>query len=71
MASTAGKMEKFYYLKPALITLLFFIGFKMIVSEFYKIPVTASLVVIFMILGSAILLSIIKTRQTDKEAKSI
>ncbi|MGI0056534.1 MAG: TerC/Alx family metal homeostasis membrane protein [Nitrosarchaeum sp.] len=66
----AGKMEKFYYLKPALITLLFFIGFKMIVSEFYKIPVTISLVVIFMILGSAIFLSIIKTRQTDKEMKS-
>jgi len=59
----AGMMEKFYYLKPALTTLLFFIGFKMIVSEFYKIPLSVSLVVIFVILGSAVLLSIIKVRQ--------
>ncbi|MGI8833226.1 MAG: TerC/Alx family metal homeostasis membrane protein [Nitrososphaeraceae archaeon] len=59
----AGMMDKFYYLKPGLIALLFFISFKMMVSEFYKIPIGASLAVIFGILGTAMILSLVKTRQ--------
>jgi tellurite resistance protein TerC len=58
----AGSMEKFYYLKPALTTLLFFIGFKMLLSEFYKIPIEVSLGIIASILGIAIGLSYMKTR---------
>jgi tellurite resistance protein TerC len=53
-------MEKFYYLKPALIALLLFVGFKMIISESFKIPLTISLAVIFGILGIAFILSIRK-----------
>lgn len=56
----AGVMEKFYYLKPALIALLLFVGIKMIISESFKIPLTISLAVIFGILGIAFILSIRK-----------
>lgn len=58
-----GIMEKFYYLKPGLATILFFVGTKMIVSEFFKIPIIVSLTVIFGILGAALLLSFIKARK--------
>ena len=59
----SGIMEKFYYLKPALVLLLFFIGFKMLISEVYKTPVLISLIIIFAILSSAIILSLVKIKQ--------
>ncbi len=58
----AGMMEKFYYLKPGLALVLFFIGTKMVASEFYKIPIMISLVVIFGILTIAMILSFIRSR---------
>jgi tellurite resistance protein TerC len=61
----AGMMEKFRYLKPALIALLVFIGAKMLVSDIYKIPVEVSLLVIFSILGIALGLSIAKARMEN------
>lgn len=62
----AGMMEKFRYLKPALVALLLFIGTKMLVSDAYKIPVEVSLGVIFAILGVALGLSAIKARAESK-----
>jgi len=66
----AGMMEKFYYLKPGLALVLFFIGIKMVASEFYKIPIMISLVVIFGILAIAMILSFMRSRSaviiTDK-----
>jgi TerC family integral membrane protein len=59
----AGMMEKFYYLKPGLTMILFFVGSKMLVSEVYEIPIAISLMVIFGILAAALLLSFIRTRQ--------
>jgi len=59
----AGIMEKFYYLKPALVLLLLFIGIKMLISEVYKMPVLLSLIIIFVILSSAIILSLAKMRK--------
>lgn len=58
----AGMMEKFYYLKPGLALVLLFIGIKMVASEFYKIPIMISLVVIFGILAIAMILSFIRSR---------
>ena len=58
----AGMMEKFYYLKPGLAVILFFVG-KMLVSEYFEIPLVISLMVIFGILASALVLSFIRTRQ--------
>jgi tellurite resistance protein TerC len=63
----AGLMDKFYYLKPALVALLIFIGVKMLVSEFYKISTEISLAVIFGILGIAMGLSLAKTRMDDNK----
>ncbi len=59
----SGIMEKFYYLKPALVLLLFFIGIKMLISDVYKMPVLLSLIIIFVILSSAIVLSLAKIKQ--------
>lgn len=66
----AGLMEKFYYLKPGLIALLFYIGVKMLVSEFFKIPIAMSLTIIFAILGTAIALSIIKARKVSRSVRN-
>jgi tellurite resistance protein TerC len=62
----AGMIEKFRYLKPALVSLLMFIGIKMIISETYEIPLTFSLIVIFTILSSALVLSVFKTWQQKR-----
>jgi tellurite resistance protein TerC len=58
----AGMMEKFYYLKPGLAAILLFIGIKMVISEFYEIPITTSLIVIFGTLAVAMSLSSIRSR---------
>ncbi|MDX1371910.1 MAG: TerC/Alx family metal homeostasis membrane protein [Nitrososphaeraceae archaeon] len=62
----AGVMDKFYYLKPALISLLLFIGIKMLISEFYKFPLDLSLIIITLILGMAIVVSLIKSKSSNK-----
>ena len=61
----AGMIEKFRYLKPALVSLLLFIGVKMIISETYEIPLMYSLAVIFSILTIAIAFSVIKTQRLE------
>lgn len=58
----AGMIDKFYYLKPGLAAILLFIGVKMLISEFYEIPIPTSIAVIFGILGLAILFSFIRIR---------
>jgi len=63
----SSSMEKFYYLKPALTALLFFIGFKMLLTEFYEIPIELSLAIICSILGIAIALSYMRTRTENKQ----
>jgi tellurite resistance protein TerC len=57
----ADMMEKFYYLKPGLAMILFFVGGKIMVSKFFEIPIVISLMVIFGILGAVLLLSFIKS----------
>lgn len=66
----SGSMEKFYYLKPALTALLFFIGFKMLLSEFYHIEIELSLAIIMSILGVSLGLSYLKTRRMKSSAPS-
>ncbi len=63
----AGAMEKFHYLKPALVALLLFIGVKMVASDIFHLPVLSSLAVIGTILGSALVLSLFRARR-DKLA---
>jgi tellurite resistance protein TerC len=56
----AGAMEKFHYLKPALIALLMFIGAKMLLADVFHITVVVSLAIIGSILGGAVVLSLVR-----------
>lgn len=67
----AGLMEKFHYLKPALVALLLFVGLKMIVVDFVKLPTSLSLSVIGCILGIAFVLSYIRTRRSGEKTMGI
>ena len=62
----AGMIDKFLYLKPGLSAILLFIGTKMLISEFYEIPLPISIAVIFGILGLAILLSFVRIKHVLK-----
>ncbi len=56
----ADIMDKFHYLKYGLAFVLAFIGTKMLVSGFYKIPIQWALAIIMVSLGVSILVSILK-----------
>jgi tellurite resistance protein TerC len=62
----AGVMNWFSYLKYGLAAVLVFVGVKLCISGFYKMPIAASLLVIAGILGISVVASIVKKR---KEAK--
>lgn len=62
----AGMMEKFYYLKPGLAAILLFVGLKMVISEYFEVPIMVSLAVIFGILAIAMVLSFIKSKRDVK-----
>jgi tellurite resistance protein TerC len=66
----AGLLDRFVYLKVGLAALLVFAGVKILVSGFYHIPIAVSLLVILLILGTAIVTSLIAThpRRTDLAA---
>lgn len=55
----AGMMGRFRYLKVGLAAILVFVGAKMLVSEFYKVPIWASLSVIGLTLAVAITVSLL------------
>jgi tellurite resistance protein TerC len=59
----AGTVENFYYLKPVLALILFFIGSKALLSQFIEIPIVISLAVVVAIIITAIIISFIKIRQ--------
>jgi tellurite resistance protein TerC len=56
----AGIMGLFHYLKIGLALVLMFVGLKMLVSDFYHVPIPVSLGVIAALLGGAIVLSILR-----------
>lgn len=64
----SGSMEKFHYLKPALTALLFFIGFKMLLSEFYHIEIEHSLAVVMSILGISLGASYLKNKRNKSSS---
>lgn len=63
----ANVMDKFQYLKLGLSVVLTFVGVKMVIVDFYKIPVGVSLVVIASILAVSIAASLWKTRNSSEE----
>jgi tellurite resistance protein TerC len=56
----AGIMDRFQYLKVGLSLVLAFVGAKMLLSGIYKIPILASLGVIVVLLGGAIVVSLLR-----------
>lgn len=63
----ADFVHRFYYLKPALSLVLGFVGVKMLVMGFYKIPIAVSLTFIVSTLVGAVLLS--RRREKQLQAK--
>ena len=64
----AGVMDKFYYLKLGLSAILTFVGTKMVIVDFYKIPVVVSLSVVVAILIISVIASLIRSKRLEKEA---
>jgi tellurite resistance protein TerC len=62
----AGVMEMFRYLRVGLSFVLCFVGLKMLIAEFYKIPIGISLGVVGGILMISILASMLKQRQEER-----
>ena len=63
----ANVMDKFQYLKIGLSAVLTFIGVKMVIVDFYHIPIGVSLIVVAGILTVSILASLWKARVTKTE----
>lgn len=59
----AGLVDLFKYLKYGVALLLFYVGIKMLISDWYKIPTEISLIIIITILTFSILLSLIRKRK--------
>lgn len=55
----AGVMGYFHYLKVGLAFVLVFIGTKLLIADFYTIPITVSLAVVATLIGGAILVSLL------------
>jgi tellurite resistance protein TerC len=60
----ASAMDRFVYLKPAVATILVFVGLKMLVSAWVHVPTGISLAVVLGLLSGGILASIVATRVT-------
>lgn len=59
----ADMAERFHLLKFGLALVLIFVGTKMLIVEWFKIPVAVSLGVVVAVLGTSMLLSLIATRK--------
>jgi tellurite resistance protein TerC len=65
----AGLIDRFVYLRPALATILSYIGLKMLLSDIYHIPTPISLSVVALVLLTAIALSLAANRQRSAAAE--
>jgi tellurite resistance protein TerC len=61
----AGMLDRFVYLKTGVAFILVFVGFKMIISAWFHLPILISLAVIIITLALSIILSL---RRTAREA---
>jgi tellurite resistance protein TerC len=67
----AGVVGEFVYLKPALSAILIWVGGKMLATDVYKVPTTASLGVVAAILLAAIVASLIHSKLTAAKARPL
>jgi len=66
----ASVVDKFHYLSTGLAFILSFVGVKMLIVDFYKVPTEISLLVIFIVLGIAIVASMIRQKQLEQQKAS-
>lgn len=59
----ANIIDRFKYLAVGLAIILVFVGIKMILIDFFKIPIHYSLLIIFLILTSSVIISLVKTKK--------
>ena len=64
----AGAMDRFHFLKAGISAILIFIGIKMAVSGWVKVPTLAALAVIVGVLGTAVVASLLKPRPAPAAA---
>ena len=64
----AGIMDLFYYLRYGLGVILAFVGVKMMITDLYKIPTTASLAVIGAVLALSVAASVMRNRIAARAA---
>ena len=62
----AGVIDKFHYLKLGLSVVLVFVGIKMVIVDFYKIPIGLSLGVIAAILTTSIIASMLRAKRMEE-----
>lgn len=62
----AGMMDKFRYLSKGLAVILIFVGLKMAMVDFYKIPIVIALLVIVVVLIISIIASLVFAIEHDK-----
>lgn len=64
-----GMLARFTYLKVGLALVLAFIGVKMLIMGWYKIPIAVSLAVVSVLLGGAAIYSVWQTRRTEEKSE--
>ncbi|NJD52179.1 MAG: TerC family protein [Candidatus Methanoperedens sp.] len=67
----AGVMPMFYYLNYGLSAILTFVGTKMLISDYYKVPTMVSLGVVAGILIAAVIFSVVRARMLEYRAKEL
>ncbi|MHB1685823.1 MAG: TerC/Alx family metal homeostasis membrane protein [Ignavibacteriaceae bacterium] len=61
----AGIVDLFAYLKYGVALILFYVGIKMMLSDFYKIPTSISLGIILFLLSGSIIISLLHKKKTS------
>ena len=65
----AGIVDMFRYLKYGVAFILFFVGVKMLISEYYHIPTHLSLAVIILSLVLSVILSVLHKKETSSPSR--
>jgi tellurite resistance protein TerC len=66
----AGVIDKFHYLNVGLALVLMFVGIKMVIAEWYKVPISVSLIAIAGLLGASIAASMIWPKHVELEVSA-
>jgi tellurite resistance protein TerC len=67
----AGMMDLFYYLRHGLSAVLTFIGIKMLLMDYYNIPIGIALGVVGSVIALAVIASIIRTKRQKRKTRTI